>query len=278
MLELLLQLVKWTGIVCGIACGMILVHSLLLFDLHRNADGYIRLAARRLKSFLITVFIVEWIIGTFLFVVSFVWVYAGYPVSLLFALMVGMLCASFPYALEQAVLPRKSLLINLQRFLIRLMLRLNLAVKYEFSRAIAIYRERDVFDCQSNGWNTGHTPEEVGRRLRILYELKKEEISMERGDPSFLYFDEGRNPWEKFYLLVRHLGRDELRRRIIEQPCPPSDDWDGRERRHRAKRGTKADRLNPGPDPERHRCYDNPDLKNRIRKRTSWFLPVKKSQ
>lgn len=273
----LLQLLGWAGIIGGIAVGMLLIHLLVLFDLRRNAEGYVLLAVRRLKSLLLTVLTVEWLIGIFLYLTSFVWAYFNYPLRLLLAIITGVVCASFPYALEQVLLPKSVRFLKLKRFLMDLAFRLNLTVKYEVSRAIAIYRERDVYDCQSNGWNTGHSPSEVGRILRILYELKKEEIAMERGDPAFLYYDAGRNPWEKFYLLVRYLGRDELQRRIKNPPPTPGEGWDGRERRRLPKGGSKSDRVNPDPHPNRQRCYDNPELVGRIRKRKSWFLPVWKN-
>lgn len=272
----LLKVTMWAGMLCGIAFGMILVHSLVLFEFRRDAEGYLRLAARRLKGFLVTVFLIEWLIGTFFFVIFFLWDFLPYPVRLLSAVMVGMLSAFLPYALEGAFLGRNAPFIKLRRALIRLMRKLNLAVRYEFARAIAIYRERDVYDCQKNGWNTGLSPVVVGRRLRILYELSKEAIAMERKDPSFMYYDEGRNPWEKFYLLVRHLGRDELRRRIIDTPPSPGHDWDGRERRKRPQRGSRDDRADSDTD-SRQRCYDYPERMKRIKERKSWFLPVKKT-
>jgi hypothetical protein len=273
----LLQSLAWVGIGCGVAAGMLLIHTLVLFDFRRNAEGYILLALRRLKSFLITVLVIEWVVGIFLFVTSFIWSYFDYPLRLLFALITGIVCASFPYALEQILLPKGVRFLRLRRFLMNLAFKLNLTVKYEVAGAIALYRERDVYDCQSNGWDTGRTPAEVGRILRILYEMKKEEIAMERGDTAFLYYDEGRNPWEKFYLLVRYLGRDELRRRIVNPPPPPGDDWDGRERRRCPVLGSKADRANPGLHPERQRCYDNPERLKRIRSRKGYFLPVRKN-
>jgi hypothetical protein len=272
----LLQLIEFSLIGCSIAGGIILVHALLLFDFSRNAEGYLFLAARRLKSFLVTVLLVEWLIGAFLFAISFSFLWAYLPMRMLLAVMVGMLTASFPYALERAFLPKKAPSLKLQRFLIKLVFRLNLAVRYEFARAIAICREHDVFDCQSKGWDLGISPKELGRRLRILYELKKVEIAMERGDASLLCFDEGRNPWEKFYLLVRHIGRDELRRRLMNELPSPCDGWDGRERRQMPGPGSTSDRKNQNPNSHRIRCYDHPELAERIRKRKGWFLPVRK--
>lgn len=270
-----LDIIRWVTIVCGIAFGMLLVHSLVIYEFRRDAEGYIRLAMGRLKGFLLTVFVVEWVIGTFFFIASVAWIYLPYPVRLLYAVIVGMLSAFLPYTLEGAFLGRSIFFLRVRRALARLMRRLNLAVRYEFARAIAIYRERDVYDCQKDGWETGATRVEVGRRLRILYELSKEAIATERRDPDFLYYDEGRNPWEKFYLLVRFLGRDELRRRLTNPPPSPSPDWDGRERRLNSVRGSKDDRSNLGGSSNSQRCYDSPERIKRIRAGKSYFLHMK---
>jgi hypothetical protein len=275
-----IEVIRWALTVCGIAGGMMLVHSLVFFEFRREAEGYIQPALKRLRWFLLTVFIAEWLIGMFLFgallfLTPLAWFNLPYPVMLLLAVMVGMLSASFPYALEGAFLGRSTSFLRLRRWLTRLMRWLNLAVREEFARAIAIYRERDVYDCQKDNWIPGVSAVEIGRRLRIIYERSKEAIAIERKDPGFLFYDEGRNPWEKYYLLVRFLGRDELIARLADPPPSPSADWDGRERRLRPVRGSKADRVKSDPDPDRQRCYDNPERLKRIRAGKSLSLPIK---
>src|SRR5215207_473573 len=125
-----LEVIRWTLTVCGIAGGMLLVHALVFFEFRREAEGYMRLALKRLRGFLLTVFVAEWLIGAFLFgtllfLTPLAWVNLPYPVRLLLAVIVGMLSASFPYALEGAFLGRSASLLGLRRRLTRLMRRLN---------------------------------------------------------------------------------------------------------------------------------------------------------
>lgn len=262
MSETLTVLAEWVLSVAALLIGLLLAHYIYFSYKFSNAEGYLWPAVWKIKTFLLAVLAVQLLIAVVLSFPVFYW--ASLPVKLLWALGVGVLAAGFPYYLEKLLLPVQNPLRKLERPLTQAFLRYNLAVRHRLAETIATCREHDVFDCQKDGWGTGLEPAEVGRRLRIIYELKKIDIARARRDPGFLRFDESRNPWEKFYLLARHMSRSELRQCIINPPPPPRPGWNGKEDRRR--KGSKADRKQPDPNPNRSRCYDYPELIKRIKK------------
>lgn len=246
-----------------ISIGLALTHFLILYsEFHSDAQGYMLLAARKIWYFLTLAFGIEAVIGLFLFYVGTSKI-PGCPKELL-ALLTGILVAAIPSGLERILLPEDSTADSLQKPLTKVLLKLNIIIRYKFAWAIGSRREQDVFDCQCpDAWGTGLPKRVVGRRLRIIYEIKKLDIAKRRKDPAFLRYDEGRSPWEKFYLLVRLMGRKSLRHFILNPPNSPGVGWDGRERRK--KRGTRQDRRDDGPGDPASRSYDDAALAKRIR-------------
>lgn len=258
MPEWLPTLLNWLAVLGGI----ILMHSLTLyFQFHKDSEGYIWWAVKKLKFLLFMFFAVEWIIGAFFF-----YLIVGLPQyvfvpQLLIAGIIGIVVAAIPTAIESIFLPKSGTTVEtLESNLTKLLLKLNIALRYEFASTIESCREQDVYDCQQpEGWGLGLSPKEIGRNIRKLYEFYKYKIAEGRNDSTLLHYDVDRTPWDHFYLLVRHLGREKLReyiKRPIDTHCP---NWDGSEKRR--VNGTKEDR-NVSSEPDRSRCrrYDDPKL------------------
>jgi hypothetical protein len=216
----------------------------------------------KIWPFLLIFLAIEWVIGAFFLNLSLALApYALVVPTPLLGVIIGIIVAAIPSALESILLPKKGATVKtLQRPLTRVLLRLNVVPRYNYAWAIEYSREQDLFDCQQpGGWGLDVPPAEIGRRIRKLYEFCKVRIAEERQDPSFLRYDVGRTPWEQFYLLTRHLGRKRLRQYIIDPPASLLPNWDGRERRRAV--GTRADRDPSGdPNPSRSRRYDDPEL------------------
>lgn len=233
----------WKLVIAGCLCilgGIILTHSLFLYSqFYTDSEGYMWRAARKIWGFLLPFFLVEWIIGCFFFLPLTPFIsYAMYPIL---AAVIGFVVAFAPSALEQRLLPKEGTTVaKLRRPLTRMVLKLNLALRHKFAWAIESRRQQDLYDCQhANGWGLRLSWKDIGRRLRMLYEVCKFDIAKDRGDCSLLRHDVDHYPWEKFYLLVRHVGRRRLRQ-YLRNPVSPCDNWDGRERRKRI--GTRSDR------------------------------------
>lgn len=224
-------------------------------------------AARKIWPFLLMFSIVEWVLGVFFFyatrlVLNFLSL--SIP-DLLWAGVISIIVAAIPTTLESILLPTEGVTVQaLQKRLTRLLLKLNILLRYNFAWAIEYCREEDAYDCQQpDGWGLNINPSLVGRRLRMLYEYNKYKIAEERRDPALLVYDVGRVPWDQFYLLVRHLGRKKLRH-YLRNPVRHFNDWDGRERRRVA--GTRADRdTSMEPPSQRSRRYDDPNLIEQIK-------------
>lgn len=255
---------SWFPIVIALLAvliGIVLAHSLFLYvQFYRESRGYMWRAVGRIWPYLITIFTIEWMIGS-------LWVFLapaapghGSAPTLLFAalggIVMGTVVAAIPIILEGRFLPKNRMTVEkLQSPIVRLILKSNLVLRYNFAWAVESFRQQDVYDSQTpDGWGLNLTPQQIGRRLRILYEIYKFEIAERRRDPSLLYFHDKSTPWAMFYVLVRHLGRKKLREALRNPPPSPSPNWDGRERRR--VRGTKADRLDP--DSSGSRSYDDP--------------------
>jgi len=168
--------------------------------------------------------------------------------------LIGILVVAAPHAIEAMV--GKALTVGLaQTQIIRLLKKLNLLSRQFFLYEIQRLKEQDNFDCQNckGWWRLGLSQQEVGRRIRMIYEACKEEIAKKRRSKALLRHDMGISPGQKFYLLVEQLGRSELKRRLKDPPT--FEDWDGRERRR--KNGTRTDRAQPDPAPHACRRGDN---------------------
>lgn len=258
--------------------GILLTHSLFLYSqFYRESQGYMWRAARKVCSFLFMFSIVEWVVGIFFFYLSrYVLSYLSLPIpDPLWAGIVGIIVAAIPTTLEGILLPETGVTVkNLQKRLTRLLLKLNILLRYNFAWAIEYCREQDVYDCQQpDGWGLGINPSLVGRRIRMLYEFSKYKIAEERRDPSLLVYDVGRVPWGQFYLVVRHVGRKKLRE-YIKNPIKYVRDWDGSERRRAT--GTIADRDPSMGTPSRQsRRPDDPNLIEQIRRgRLGGSVPI----
>ncbi len=219
-------------------------------------------AVVKIWPFLLIFLTIEWAIGAFFFNLSLALPpYALVVPAPLLGVIIGIIVAVIPSALESVLLPKKGATVKtLERPLTRVLLRLKVVPRYNYARAIEYCREHDLFYCQQpDGWGLDVPPVEIGRRIRKLYEFYKVRIAEERQDPSFLRYDVGRTPWDKFYLLTRHLGRKRLRQYISNPSAFLFPNWDGSERRRLV--GTRANR-DPSRDSDlsRSRMYDDPEL------------------
>jgi hypothetical protein len=251
--------------------GIIIAHSLFLtsqfFD---DSGGYLWRAARKISAFLFWFLIVEWVLGSFSFllIVTF-FTFSAFPLWLL-GIVVGILTAVAPSALEVRFLPKEGATVEqIQKPLTRLLLKLRIALRYHFARAIETCRQQDLYDSQlEDDWIQGMTSKQLNRKLRILYEACKYDIALNRGDESFLKYDVDYFPQGKFYLLVKHLGRKKLRESLMRPIQIPGANWNGQERRK--INGTKVNRdANTDLAPERCRVYDSPDCLASIKRRTA---------
>jgi hypothetical protein len=219
-----------------LSVGIILTHCLFLItQFLKESQGYMWRAAKKIWAFLFLFFIIELLISGFFFYAINIGVsYTSFPTYIL-AVLIGVLAASTPIVLEQVALPKSGTTVAaLKKPLAKLLLKLNVTLRYNFAWSIESCREQDLFDCQlPNAWGLGLSPTVLSRRIRILYEIGKADIAKSRGDTSLLKYDVNRNSWEKFYLLVRHLGRKQLRNYLTNPPEAPCIGWDGSERRRR---------------------------------------------
>jgi hypothetical protein len=123
------------------------------------------------------------------------------------------------------------------RFVFVAMQRTNFSVIQLLNASITRLREHANYDWQNGRgqWQFGVNAEEIGRRIRILYERNKREIANSLRKPSLLAFDVGIVPAQKFYLLIDFFGPKRLNSALREfstSPTgPPTFGWDGKERR-----------------------------------------------
>ncbi|HUP61545.1 MAG TPA: hypothetical protein VNA69_14120 [Thermoanaerobaculia bacterium] len=126
---------------------------------------------------------------------------------------------------------------KIARFVFVAMQRTNFSVIQLLNAGITRLREHANYDWQNRRgqWDFGVSAEEVGRRIRILYERNKREIANSLRKPGLLAFDAGIVPAQKFYLLIDFLGlrrlNDALHKFSGDPATPPTFGWDGSERR-----------------------------------------------
>jgi len=134
--------------------------------------------------------------------------------------------------------------------------RTNFSVIQVLNASITRLREHANYDWQNGRgeWQFGISADEVGRRLRILYERNKLEIANSLRKPALLAFDAGIVPPQKFYLLIDFLGpkrlNEALREFSSDLAIPPTFGWDGKERR----RAQVADHPARRPIDDKHLC------------------------
>lgn len=258
---------EWLVELILILVGIVLTHVLILYSqFYKESQGYMLRAVFKIWPFLLMFLAIEWAIGAFFFNLSLALPpYALVVPAPLLGVIIGIIVAVIPSALESIFLPNKGATVKtLKRPLTRVLLGLNIVLRYNYAWAIESCRQQDLFDCQQpDGWGLDIPPVEIGRRIRKLYEFCKFRIAEERQDPSFLRYDVGRTPWEKFFLLTRHLGRKRLRQYIKNPPAFHFPNWNGSERRRTV--GTRADRdPSRNPDLSPSRRYDDPELTKSI--------------
>ncbi|HZG53465.1 MAG TPA: hypothetical protein VEZ40_15140 [Pyrinomonadaceae bacterium] len=245
--------------------GLVLTQALRLYvEFYNETDGYMYLAIRKLRVLLTLLCAIGWVFAALLF--HLLSAYFPSTPRVLLALFAGIVVAAIPNLLEIFLLPAENAgSKQVVSGAARILRKLNLAIRHNFAHAKQEQRQADNIACQSKGgWGLNLTKEQIGRRLRIIYEVVKLEIAVKRRDPGFLCYDTGRTPWEKFYILVKHMGRKRLRHCLLQPPDSPGDDWDGRARRK--TRGTKADRhRSTDRNPQASRIYDDEKLMERIR-------------
>lgn len=125
----------------------------------------------------------------------------------------------------------------------------------------------DALERGEGDWRVaGATPDEVQLRVRMVFECVKLEIANRRRSPQIMYTWGRQNQRALFYLLVQHLGREELRKRLSARPQSPMlGAWDGTERRA-AHAGVPEDRASSNVKQAEKRVCDNAPLMERVAK------------
>lgn len=146
------------------------------------------------------------------------------------------------------------------RYAVKSLVRLNLFINFRYGYVVQVLRERDNFDCQQGEgyWRTTLEGPQLGRRLRLLYELHKDDIARRKRNPALRKHRYGVNPFQNFYLLLEVLGRRRLHELLLrsEIKAPlPGRNWDGSERRR--VNGEYSDRRAPDPNQRYKRGYDD---------------------
>lgn len=250
------------GILVGIAGTQWLF---LMYQFYSESQGDMLRVARKIWIFLVLLCFGEWAIGNFFFLLL-PSVGSSSLSRWISSVLAGVLAASIPIVLEAVFLGKDGVKGAKLQTPLRILVR-KLGPRYNFAWWVETCREQDLYDSQiDNGWLPGLTSTEVGRRLRMLYEICKVDIAAKRADDSFLRFDVGRIPQEKFYLLVRHLRPKWLRRAMTSDLKWAFKDWDGSERRRREN--LSKDDRDPAPDtaPTECRVYDNEECSKLYRK------------
>jgi hypothetical protein len=215
-----------------ILAGVVLTNVLFLYhQLYRESQGYMLRAARNIWFSLFRFLTIQWVVGSLCFYWTRTFLWPSAPRSF-FAFITGVIVVAIPAILESILLPTGGTTVNPLRIrLTTLLARLRLVLRPYFAWAIAYCIVQDFFACgEPNAWGLNLSPTVVGYRLRMLYELYKHQIAEERNDPSLLQYDVGETPWYMFHLLVRHVGRNRLRK-YLKNPAALSDKRDVRERR-----------------------------------------------
>src|SRR6185295_14518069 len=215
--------------------GIVIAEWVIIYPRMGDSSGYFWLALRRTSVFLVAAIALRFAIGWVLlslsqlgkFELSYTWPWAA---------VIGVIAVLLPSSLE-LFLDRNATTKFVGSTLVQLLLRLNLLVGQNIRKIIQKCKEQDNYDCQNSRgwWNLGLTRQQVNRRLRILYEGCKLDIACERREPELLRHDVDIAAGQKFYLIVAHLGRKQLKRVLGEPPCPPPPglNWDGSERRRK---------------------------------------------
>lgn len=205
--------------------------------------GYLLKATKNLLIYLCIVVIVEWVIGLlFVFTINrLISFTVDLILSAIISFLIGVFVALIPTALESLSAPQGIQRSRLKKALIDKLEWLNITIIEEYAHTISSCREQDAYDlqCDAESLNIGINEEQIRRNMRKLYEVCKLDIAIKRQDSSFLQRDINSNTADKFYIVVRHIGRKALLRRLKN----PSDfhSWDGKERRR--KTGKKVDRI-----------------------------------
>ncbi|HLG15830.1 MAG TPA: hypothetical protein VJH03_15195 [Blastocatellia bacterium] len=112
------------------------------------------------------------------------------------------------------------------------------------------------------GYSRENEAAELERRLRVWFEQFKAEIANKLKEPRLMCIDLDHFPGNnRFFLLVGHIGRSQLRTLVVAPP-PPGLDWDGSERRMR--RGAETERHEPDRNFRRARTSDDPLIRDLI--------------
>lgn len=237
--------------------------------------GYLWVAAIRLIPFLAIVFGLQTILGVCLyeFVVPRIYVANFIFQQTTIAGLSGFLVTAFPSGvMEWAVssyLSRKDVKIkqDLEQPVNRLILKV--WVVNRLKAKVQELKSLDNFRAQwQQGWwnfnlstNSREAEKEAGRRIRRLYEVFKIEIANQQRKAYLLDIAGGYFPGNKFFYLVRFLGRKRLHQLLADPPPPPQPgcDWNGSERRK--IQGAKADRKDSEQNSNYWRVGDDEGLR-----------------
>lgn len=228
-----LELFDIAEIATALAAVIFVLVSLVLQSTNsrRSASGYVWPAFLLSKAR-----IGAWIVIKTALAVALLHAGRFHGTALSIQFILAALLTAAPEVLE-AVLPSVIQNEKIARFVFVAMERTNFSAIQMLNAGITRLREHANYDWQNRRgeWEFGVSAEEVGRRLRILYERNKREIANSLRKPGLLAFDAGIVPGQKFYLLVDFLGQKRLNAAIREfsadAETPPTFTWDGRERR-----------------------------------------------
>jgi len=237
----------------------------LLFLCFLPYRGYFWTAIRRIMAYLLLAIGVQWTLGLLIVAAAEKWLGAKQTLPLCAA--TGLFVVVIPSWIDK-ISPKFVRFNSLRTGLVGVLGQIKIFTARRFLEEIVQLRREDNYDCQNSlgWWNLQLNEKQIARRIRILYEGLKLEISNSLRKPEFMGFDIDVSSGQKFYLLVDYLGRKEFRRRLQRSPAklPPGYSWKGEERRR--KRGTIADRRLPDSNAGFPRRSDNEQLLRLISK------------
>jgi len=234
----------------ALAAGMIVTTLLFAYHLsHKHCIGYYWRSLRRSWTIMASRLALEFVVLAALFGTVRMEVPLTAPYTVPAALIVGLLWPIVPGLVMQHL--AKTMSEEKLKGWLAPLRKIARSKFVDMQMSTQRLMQQDNIDCQAgvNDWRIeGVSGERMRRRIRWVYEDYREPIAREKKDARFLEHTYASHPGRKFQLLVRHLGRQHLRKALSEKDGHPT--WDGKQER----RESCEPRANGG------RRYDDPGL------------------
>lgn len=254
----------WPG--CALATSGVVMGQVLVIALKFGTfKGYLRQVLWRMWFLLILYLAFQSILA--------IWVVNGIgdlrcnsSTGWLLCLLAGVVLGASPPLLQLAVLGVVQKFFPTSKTGAKFVARFHVAVMFFLQQAEQRSIEKDNIDFQNGvgSWRGIGAPKELGRKIRLIFQKHQERIAVKDNNQSALKMDSGVYPGGLFYLLIRHLGRGNLLSIMKTEQVspPPSESWDGQERRR--KTGSVADRKKKTTNGHTRRS-DDPGYWDRVR-------------